>query len=256
MENIIAVYKNIGLTPLDAIKILKRKKSEYQNKTISYAGRLDPMAEGMLLLLVGDENKKRQEYQVLKKTYCAQVIFGITTDSFDGMGMIQSVARDSVLDRVQIKQNILALVGKQNQFYPPFSSKVVNGKPLYWWARENRLDEIKLPSKEIEIFSVRNIVLIEKNGMEIARSIIEKIQRVKGEFRQNTIIESWDTFEREYKNQAFFCVEFEVEVSSGTYIRQIASDLGNALGTGAFLFSLVRTKIGHLEIKNCIMIGE
>ena len=68
MQSVIPVYKPLGLTPLQAIVKFKKLFPDYANEKISYAGRLDPMAEGLLLLLVGEENKQRNEYEDLSKT--------------------------------------------------------------------------------------------------------------------------------------------------------------------------------------------
>ena len=69
LEKVINIYKPQGWTPLRTIVELKKLNKKYKDATISYAGRLDPMAEGVLLLLVGEENKKRKKYQDLTKVY-------------------------------------------------------------------------------------------------------------------------------------------------------------------------------------------
>jgi tRNA U55 pseudouridine synthase TruB len=61
------VYKPQGATPLDAVTMFKARHPEYAGSTVSYAGRLDPMAEGLLILLIGDENRNRKHYERLRK---------------------------------------------------------------------------------------------------------------------------------------------------------------------------------------------
>src|SRR3989344_5566750 len=87
MKKVISLYKPVGKTPLQCIRAFQSKFPEYKNVTLSYAGRLDPMAEGLLLILVAAENEKRSIYQDMDKTYDFTVLFGITTDSYDLLGI-------------------------------------------------------------------------------------------------------------------------------------------------------------------------
>lgn len=143
MKKTVFVNKPIAVTPLEAIEIFKVKFPEYVNEKISYAGRLDPMAEGLLLLLIGEENKSRNKYEGLNKTYEAEVIFGISTDSFDQLGLVEK-AELKLFNKKTIEKVINNFIGKQKQYYPPYSSRTVKGKPLYWWAKNNKLSEIQI----------------------------------------------------------------------------------------------------------------
>ncbi len=87
MKKTITIYKPVGLTPLQAIQKFKEKHPEYKKAKIGYAGRLDPLAEGVLLVLVGEENKKIREYLKFDKEYKAEILFGISSDSHDVLGM-------------------------------------------------------------------------------------------------------------------------------------------------------------------------
>src|SRR5579871_234239 len=94
MQTILNLYKPIGKTPLEVIREFQIQNPEYQNVKLGYAGRLDPMAEGVLLVLVGEENKKRKEYERLKKEYEFTVLFGIETDSYDALGTVKNINED------------------------------------------------------------------------------------------------------------------------------------------------------------------
>ena len=251
-ENIIVVYKPVGITPLQAIEELKNLRSKYREQKISYAGRLDPMAEGVLILLVGDENKRRKEYEGLKKVYEAEIVIGISTDTFDALGMIQRVNLNHSHHDVITVLN--GMIGELDQFYPPFSSKTVNARPLYWWARENRLSEITLPSKKIVIDEIK--IIKEENIIikDLVRSIIEKISKVQGNFRQEEIKKAWLDLEHKHPNDQVKIVGVRIRCSSGTYIRGIASTLGEALGVGAFAYSIKRTQAGEYAMKDCVKI--
>jgi len=84
----ILLNKPLGMTPLEAIREFQRKNPKYQTTKLSFAGRLDPMAEGLLLVLEGEENKDRKRFENLDKTYEFSILFGVTTDTYDLLGKI------------------------------------------------------------------------------------------------------------------------------------------------------------------------
>ena len=245
MQKVICVWKRVGETPLQAIKEFKKANTEYENESISYAGRLDPMAEGALLLLVGDENKKRKEYEGLKKEYEAEVVLGIATDSFDALGVILKQSDQREKTTSAISSCTKAFIGKQKQKFPPYSSKPVDGKPLYWWSRQNRISEIEIPEKEIEIYS---LVLDDERlvtGEELSRKILARVKMVFGDFRQEDIVKQWEKFGKAHSYEKFQVIKLSISCSSGTYIRRLASDIGEKLSCGAFCLSIKRTRVGE-----------
>lgn len=254
MEKIIPIWKPIGLTPLKSIELFKLKNPIYADVTLSYAGRLDPMAEGILLLLVGDENKNREKYQGFSKEYISEIVLGITTDTFDAMGIIKEVGDGSPLLEKEVSRVINSFAGKQKQKYPAYSSKPVNGKPLYWWARQDRISEIAIPEKEIEIFSIDIRQKTTVSSQALVNEIIKRINLVDGDFRQDEIIEIWEKFGQDYQDTQFVKLEIKVTCSSGTYIRSLASDIGEKLGCGAFALSIKRTKVGDYSLGDSISV--
>lgn len=248
MKTYLKLYKPIGLTPLEVIQQFQKENPEYQNIKLGYAGRLDPMAEGLLLVLVGEECKKRKEYERLSKTYEFEVLFGISTDTFDVMGKITKINPQPVkISAEEIHKVIKKYKGEILQEYPPYSSPKVNGKPLFWWARENRLDEIKIPKKRIEIYDFsrlnRDSKLSKITSKELLKVVHKRIENVKGDFRQKEILQIWDK-ELKDKGLRFAVLKFKITCSSGTYVRSIANKIGEDLGIGAIAFSINRTKMG------------
>jgi tRNA pseudouridine55 synthase len=246
-----AVWKPQGWTPLKAVSEFKKKKPQYKNVKVSYAGRLDPMAEGVLLLLIGEENKERNIYEKLRKTYETEVVLGIATDSFDALGIIYSIVPGSFPTRGDIEECLNKFVGKQKQKYPPYSSKTVNGKSLIWWTKSNKLSEIKIPEKEIEIYSIK---LLERSMIEapdLYKIVKEKISNVEGNFRQEKILDEWEKFLKIYKDKKFLKIRIKTSCSSGTYIRQLANDIGEAL-KGAFALSITRTSVGKFTKEEAV----
>lgn len=248
MKKRIVVWKETGATPLQSIDQLKRANPELEGETISYAGRLDPMAEGVLVLLVGNENKKRKKYENLKKEYVAEIVLGIATDTFDALGIIKNLKLKTRNSRAEIEKCIGSFLGKSSQAYPPYSSKSVKGKPLYWWARQNKLSEIEIPDKAIQIFTIDDMQLTIVDGETLIKRIIETIRLVKGDFRQEEIIKQWRGFGKDHLEGTFQVIKLSITCSSGTYIRRLASDIGEKLGSGAFCLSIKRTRIGDFTL--------
>jgi len=251
MNKIIAVWKSVGITPLEAIEKYKEKYSEYKYETISYAGRLDPMAEGVLILLIGEENRKRKKYLDVNKEYESEIVLGISTDSYDALGLITGKNLKTVSEK-EIKNSLFSFLGKQNQIYPPYSSKTVNGKPLYWWAINNRINEVEIPNHNIEIYSIELLRIEKVSVNKLTKRIFKKIEKVNGDFRQKEIIKSWDKLGKENSGKKLTKIKIKVSCSSGTYIRRIAFDLGKKLGIGAFAYSIKRVKIGDVGKYDCL----
>ena len=243
MEKVVAIWKKIGQTPLETIIEFREKNEEYRVEKISYAGRLDPMAEGVLLLLVGEENKKREKYEGLKKSYEVEILFGLETDTYDKLGMVREI--DTQVIREEVERSLQSFVGKINQKFPPYSSKPVNGKPLYWWAREGRLGEIEIPSHEVEIFAISSLGWKKVRAKDLAEQAIKDVLLVQGDFRQEAIINSWKKIGEEDK--AYDVVNLSIECSGGTYMRQLAHDLGEEAGSGAMCLSIKRISVGDFS---------
>ena len=246
---VIPIWKPVGWTPLESILEFKKNNPEYDVVKISYAGRLDPMAEGILLLLIGEENKKRKEYEKLNKKYESEIILGISTDSFDALGIIYNI-KLSLPAKDDVDKCLRAFVGRQDQTYPPYSSKPVKGRPLFWWAKNNRLSEIKIPKKKIEITSIKLESIKKINATKLFKDAEKRIKKVKGDFRQAKILEIWEKFADKHKHQEFLKIRILVTCLSGVYIRRLASDIGEKLGTGGFALSITRTSVGNYTLND------
>jgi tRNA pseudouridine(55) synthase len=281
--------KKVGETPLEILEDFQRtntflkwqeeaidicdkrfiKKKACSKIPLAYAGRLDPMAEGKMLILAGEACKERQKYLSLDKEYIFEVLLGFGSDSSDILGLVNG-DRDYLdafknndpinlnIIKVQTKKLLKSLKGKREMFYPAFSSKAVLGKPLFLWALEKRLDEIEIPKKEVEIYSIKLIETKYINKEEIKKTVFEKIQSLKtvdmeskkiGEdFRREKVLKSWEKSLNEFpKEQKFVLLKIKTTVSSGTYMRNLAKEIGKSLGTEALAYSIKRTKIGKVK---------
>ncbi len=254
MNKLLNVYKPIGNTPLQIVNHLKEHFPEYKNEKIGYAGRLDPLAHGVLLLMIGDAAKEKDIYLNLSKEYEFEALFGVETDTYDILGYLKELKIKPLASNVNLFVNIFVsrLVGKQKQLYPPYSSKTVLGKPLFWWARNNKLSEIQLPQREIEIYDFTLISFDKISKQQLQTTIHNNISSVTGDFRQKKIQKRWDKFFKETQQSSFVTAKFTLKCSSGTYVRGLVDLLGKELGCGAIAIDILRTKVGEYSISNSL----
>ncbi len=252
MEKVLSIYKPVGLTPLESIEKFREFNPEYKTVKLAYAGRLDPMAEGLLLVLVGDECKKRDVYQKLNKKYEFSVIAGFSTDTYDLLGIVKKVGR--ARDTMKLVNGFKDTVGEFKQTYPPYSSVRHAGKPLFWWARQGKINEIDLPYRTVRIFSLKYLgtKIVSKNKLE--SDIFHSIQKVKGDFRQESIKQAWQNFFQNRQDQNYTTFTFEAEVSSGTYIRSIVNQVSSIIEVPLCTLSIKRIQVGTFDINGCFKI--
>lgn len=254
MKSVIELYKYTSETPLEAIERFRKENPEYATVKLGYAGRLDPMAEGLLLILVGDENKKKKEYELLPKEYEFSFIPGIETDSYDMMGMIRSYTKPSSIHDIQQRLTTIIpfFIGRSEQPYPPYSSARANGKPLYYWTRRNLLHTVEIPSKIVDITTISFLKNETKSIDEIAKNAIGRIENVNGDFRQIDIIDAWKQFAKKHQNDIFPVFHYSATVSSGTYIRSLVHSIGIKLACKAVTYSITRKKIGEFNLSDFV----
>jgi len=252
VEKVIILNKKEGETPLESLEKFRRKNKEYKDLSMTYAGRLDPMAHGILVVLAGDEIKKKEKYLNLKKEYEFEVLFGFATDTYDILGKIISNNFISIkkkeLKKI-IKDNLKYFTGKFMQKYPLYSSKTVEGRPLFKYARS--MEDVEVPKREVlvENFKFNKIKTINKK--RLLQNIEKRINKVKGDFRQKEILKIWrkNLFSNK-KIEKFYIASFKIKCGSGTYVRGIANSLGDKIGISTLAFSIKRTKIGKFEIRD------
>ena len=203
------------------------------------------MAFGVLLLLVGDENKNKKKYEDLQKVYDIEILLGFSTDTYDILGKIDSRRADyKSPDLASIKRVLKSFEGRFDQEYPPYSSKTVNGKPMYYYARENLLSKIEKPTKRVEIDKVSGVSKREISGLDLLALIERRITLVKGDFRQKEIIRLWRKSLKDLKDREFGVVSLTVKCSSGTYMRSLANNFGKKMGIPTLSLSINRISIG------------
>ena len=186
-------------------------------KKIGHAGTLDPMATGLLLMGVGAGTKLMQFLSGLDKTYLATIRLGASSSTDDAQGELGELRDASQVSREQLEAEILKLTGNIEQVPSSVSAIKVDGKRAYDLVRAG--EEVVLKSRRVTV-----------SRFEIVGEplVVEK----------------------------FLDINVEVDCSSGTYIRALARDLGEALGVGGHLTALRRTRIGSFEVSNAREIAQ
>lgn len=256
-RKVFTIFKPEGITPLESLNIFRKENPLYKGKKLGYAGTLDPLAEGLLLVLVEDENKKRSSYINLSKKYIFSFVLGFETDTYDILGISSKKNPPQKIDEKIIQETLASLKGELMQKYPPFSSKRVKGRALFEWARKGDLKNIKIPAEKRHVYDIGVQEIIPVNGNQLLKIITEKISKVSGDFRQKRALKVWQKLLSEEKRKTFFIVSASAHVSSGTYIRGLVFDVGQILSSGATVLSITRTHIGRRSIHKTIFLkGE
>ena len=238
----ILANKNIGETPLELIKRLKKDKSK-----LTYAGRLDPMAEGLMILLEGDEVHDKDKYLFLDKEYHLDILLGISTDTYDPLGLITNHRIGLDITTESIRRAIKDHPRDYLQSYPPYSSKPVNGKPLWWWAKNNKIDQVIIPDKKVKLKNIKLKKIHQQPLSVIVKEIVTNIKKVSGDFRQKEIAKKWNSLAKENPTQKLTIISLVISCSSGTYMRSIANQIGQTLGVPTLAKKIKRTKIGDYK---------
>jgi tRNA pseudouridine55 synthase len=249
---VVNLYKNLGETPRERLERLRLQKPHYAHEVLSYAGRLDPMAEGVMLCLVGSANHRREEYLNKGKEYILDVLFGFATDTYDILGRVIETGDPYGIKRHDIEQGLNEFRGAVSQEYPPYSSKTIEGKSLFEWARNNALGALVLPSRTVTIYHI-DLVEMYKVKEPVLLSYVEStVGKVNGDFRQEEITRLWKRNVKQNGEREFPCATIKIECSSGTYARSIANGLGQLLGVPALSLHILRTKVGEFEIEKSL----
>ncbi len=249
---VLNLYKNLGETPRERLERLRIQKPHYEHETLSYAGRLDPMAEGVMLCLVGAANSRRDAYLELGKEYVVDILFGFATDTYDILGRVMETGDPAGIARRAVERGLNEFRGKISQEYPPFSSKTVEGKSLFEWARNNAISSLILPSRSITIYHLTVEKMYKVSEADLRAYIETNVAKVNGDFRQEEILRLWERHLKKEGEREFPCATVRIECSSGSYMRSIAHGLGIELGVPALALHILRTKVGEYSVEKSL----
>jgi len=254
---VIPIDKPWRWTSADVIRKIKWAACKHfgdRNLKVGHAGTLDPLATGVLIVCLGRATKLAEEFQRHDKEYVAGVNFGATTPSYDrekeidGRYPLDGVSRDSLMAVLP------SFLGEQEQVAPLFSAKSVDGVRAYEMARK----QYKAAMSDGTGFDHSDSGLLSRQNIRITK--MELLSYGSEPFEDSTVYSSGHPNPRinviDTRNEGLIKADILVGCSKGTYIRALARDLGEKLGSGAFLDSLRRTASGCFKIEDCLSIDE
>lgn len=220
----------------------------------THTGTLDPMAEGVVIVLTDKDRFKKTKFSDCKKTYKFQIIFGISTDSNDLLGLQTEIIKNKIVKSLEneIKPLLSTFLGKQIQTQPAFSAQRVKGKSGFDLAKKNINFELK--KNNIEIFTLKILQTEFININEIESNIKNKISKIPGNFRQKEILKNWEqSFEKLKfsKINELPIITLNATVSKRTYIRSLVRDILQIINIPGTTFSITRTKQGIYSKSSC-----
>lgn len=209
MNGLLIVHKPAGITSHDVVARVRKLCGE---SSIGHLGTLDPMATGVLPLLLGRYTRLAQFFKQDEKRYTGVIRFGVATDTYDAEGEPAGPPSTPPETIEAIRALAAKFTGVIDQLPPPFSAKKINGVPAYKLARQGKPTELRTVR-----ITVRRLEILHYAAPDAA---------------------------------------FDVEVSSGGYIRSLAHDMGRIAGCGAHLASLCRVRAGEFSLDQAATLEE
>ena len=215
-EGILPIYKERGITSHD---VVFRARRILQMKKIGHSGTLDPEVDGVLLLLLGGATKVSDYAMDLGKSYRAEVCLGIKTTTEDLTGEVVEECKVTDVSVDKIKEILKSMIGEIEQKPPIYSAIKINGRKLYEYARRGQFD-IEIPTRKVNIYNI---------------SFIENSEY--------------------YKDDKFY-FSIDINCGKGTYVRTIATSIGEKLNLPSTMSKLTRTRSGEITLDNCLTLSE
>ncbi len=212
MNGIIIINKHKGCTSHDIVYKVKKMF----NEKVGHTGTLDPMATGVLPLLIGKGTQCSKYLINHDKIYNVTLQLGEKTDTADSEGKVIETkeVKEETLKKENIEKIFEKFKGKQEQIPPIYSAIKVNGKKLYEYARKGQ--EVEIKPRKIKIYNIELLNINEKQKQ----------------------------------------IEFQVSCSKGTYIRSLCEDIAQRLETVGYMLELKRIQVGNFNIKEAITIEQ
>ena len=276
---IIPIDKPYRWTSADVIRKVKFAAIRHfgkKNLKVGHAGTLDPLATGVLLVCIGKATKLAEELQRHDKEYVAGVTFGATTPSYDLEKEIDRFFPYNHITEEGVRAALPAFIGEQDQIAPLFSAKSVDGVRAYELARKLYMamgqSNSDIDEAAKELIRVSKVTISELELMEFQSGGVSGVENratplaagggAHDEGVGGVVFNSTDTTASSRinvtDNSALGLPRAVIRMacSKGTYVRAFARDLGEALGTGAHLDSLQRSRSGIFRVENALSVEE
>ncbi len=238
--------KFLGETPLQCLNRLRETGIYTKNDRVTYAGRLDPAAVGLMIFLdKKSEILDKQKYLSLTKEYEYEILCGISTDTYDLLGKITKTDFCRKPDGNSMRDIINDFVGDFVFPYPKYSGKTLRGKKLF--SLKNLLKK-DIPTRQMNIFKNEYI----GESLVSKTKIIERVEKilntVDGDFRNTEIKNNWNSFADNSKENTFLVVKAKMFCASGVYVRSVVNEISNKLKIPMCTYSINRTSVGEYHI--------
>ncbi|MBI2414504.1 tRNA pseudouridine(55) synthase TruB [candidate division WWE3 bacterium] len=214
---ILNIYKPVNWTSFDVVAKLR---GILHTRKIGHAGTLDPLAQGVLVVLTDSDTKKQDNLMHQEKEYEADFVFGAASPTYDLEGPLELSHTKITLDalKAQLPNFLGKYIGEFEQKIPAYSAKRQNGKKLYELARAGKITQETLPTKKVNVKSL--------------------------------------TITNYFFNESLDLPSITVKITcdSGFYVRSLAHDLGEDLGCGAVTTRILRTRVGDYKVEDSVTI--
>ena len=209
MDGVLVVNKAKGMTSHDVVDLMRRR---FRLKKVGHAGTLDPIATGVLVMLIGSHTKLSGQFMSEEKEYEGSLVLGASSDTGDAWGKITASGKAVNFTEEEIKSVFDKFLGEIEQTPPIYSAIKLNGQKLYELARKGV--SVKPAPRKI---TIKNI--------DVLKIVLPE-------------------------------VSFKLTCSKGTYVRALCADIGEALGCGAYMARLNRTRSGRFTVDEALTIEE
>lgn len=262
---IIPVNKPYRWTSADVIRKVKYAAIRHfhkKNLKVGHAGTLDPLATGVLLVCIGKATKLAETLQNHDKEYIAGITFGATTPSYDLEKEIDRFYPHEHISEEVVRAALPSFIGEQNQIAPLFSAKSVDGIRAYELARRLHKEGKALDDAAKELIRTARITIseLELTGYRISEVknpvSTDKPVECCSESCESSSSASSRINVSDNSSLGLPGAIIRMACSKGTYVRAFARDLGEALGTGAHLDSLQRSRSGDFLVENALSIDQ
>ena len=254
---IIPIDKPYRWTSADVIRKVKFAAIRHfgkKNLKVGHAGTLDPLATGVLLVCIGKATKLAEWLQSHHKEYVAGITFGATTPSYDLEKEIDRFFPHEHITAEAVAEALPPFIGEQDQVAPLFSAKSVDGVRAYELARKLHKEGKTLDEAAQELIRTSRINITELELLEFSKEGLLATQNESADTSGSKASSRINVTD----NSALGLPHASVRMacSKGTYVRAFARDLGEALGSGAHLDALQRSRSGIFRVENALTVEQ
>lgn len=254
-NSIVPIWQPVGYSTYQITTALAKKL----NIKAAHTGVLDPLAEGVIIVLTGDERFKKIEYSKnWKKGYVFDIALGIATDSYDGLGLITKLdLPNNVFDTKNVQEVLKSFIGEYEQTVPLYSATKKDGKKLFLYPKLN-LTIPELPTKKGIIYDIFLEDFKFTNLYQLITTITARVGGIEhGIFRQQEVKKSWDKFVLSInKDLEIPILTVKVTTSSGLYVRSLSQDICSKLNCLGFVSNLIRNSNGVFTREKCLTLDD